>query len=302
VPSARRAARRRGGAGNDGENRPERWLSLVGNVVAPTTAITALMFYFGFVDTDSFYEYFGVDAATLNFSTEDYLLRSIGALYIPLGAILVVLLLVSWLNAKLAEWISARRHLERIHRAASGVAAAGSTIFLVGILGILQPFGWTPGPMVTPICLGIGVAAVTYGRYLFRRSVPRRPRGLGSGERTGLGILVALMVLSVFWVTNTYAIEHGQRQAKVLAGQLDVRPAVTLDTSERLVYHFPGTEETALPVSSPDQKFRYRYRGLRLLAQSGDRMFLLPDGWTPHEGDVLMLEAGPTIRVRFHPG
>jgi hypothetical protein len=77
---------------------------------------------------------------------------------------------------------------------------------------------------------------------------------------------------------------------------------VILDTKERLFYQFPGTAETALPESSKDQQFRFRYRGLRLLAQSGGRMFLLPDSWTPNTGEVLVVEYSSDVRIQFHPG
>jgi hypothetical protein len=57
---------------------------------------------------------------------------------------------------------------------------------------------------------------------------------------------------------------------------------------------------TSLPEATPGQHFRYRYRGLRLLAQSGDRMFLIPKDWTWRDGDVLVVPPGSGVRVAFH--
>ena len=67
-------------------------LELAGLVVAPTTLVTALAFYFGWVLTNSRASYFGIDASALGFSTQDYLLRSADALFVPLGTALVLAL------------------------------------------------------------------------------------------------------------------------------------------------------------------------------------------------------------------
>ncbi|MGW3039709.1 hypothetical protein ACWC9T_06560 [Kitasatospora sp. NPDC001159] len=95
-------------------------------------------------------------------------------------------------------------------------------------------------------------------------------------------------------------------------------PAVILDTVERLHLdlsacadpkstacrksEWAGLTETTLPDAGPQDRFRYRYRGLRLLAQSGDRMFLLPNYWTWEHGDLLVLPMDADVRVALHPG
>lgn len=299
--SARPSTGGGGAGGGDGvEGIPARWVRLITGVVAPTTALTALLFYFGFVWTDSFYEYFGVDAATLGFSTQDYLLRSVGALYVPAGAVGVVALLVIWTHAVLTRWMrGSRRARARIGRAGLGVAIAGAVTFLVGIVGVLHPFGLEIGQLATPVCLGLGTLAVGYGRFLFLRSRRRRrTRETDLAERAGLAAVVALATLAVFWSANTYAEEYGRGEARNLAAHLTLRPEVTLDTKERIF--FPGAQETALMVNGPGQQFKYRYRGLRLLAQSGTRMFLIPASMTSRY-EVLMLDYGPDFRVWFRP-
>ncbi|GAA0666926.1 hypothetical protein GCM10010193_18230 [Kitasatospora atroaurantiaca] len=44
--------------------------------------------------------------------------------------------------------------------------------------------------------------------------------------------------------------------------------------TERLYPQWPGVEERALPETGSDQHFRYRYRGLCLLAHSNNRIFV----------------------------
>ena len=96
--------------------------------------------------------------------------------------------------------------------------------------------------------------------------------------------------------------EYGRQQAQVLAGDLSVRPSVTMDTKERLFFQFPGVYETGLPQKSKEPQFRYRYRGLRLLAQSNGRVFLIPDQWAPGNGNCLMLPVDSDTRFQFRAG
>ncbi|MFJ9773570.1 hypothetical protein ACIRVF_20380 [Kitasatospora sp. NPDC101157] len=63
-----------------------------------------------------------------------------------------------------------------------------------------------------------------------------------------------------------------------------------------------GVRETALPNAVAGARYRYRYEGLRLLAQSGDRMFLIPQSWTGDTGNAPVVPVGVDVRVVFHPG
>jgi len=70
-----------------------------------------------------------------------------------------------------------------------------------------------------------------------------------------------------------------------------------LDTKERLFLHDPGIEETVLPPSG-GQTFHYRYRGLRLLIEGQDRMFLVPDRWSASDS-TLIVPLDSSVRVQF---
>lgn len=54
----------------------EQWLSIGGRIIAPTTALTTLLFYFGYVSSRAQYDYFGVDVDTVGLTTQDYVMRS----------------------------------------------------------------------------------------------------------------------------------------------------------------------------------------------------------------------------------
>jgi hypothetical protein len=262
------------------EERPwERWYSLATTFVAPATFLSALLFYFGYVSSRSQFAYFGVDVDTIGLGTRDYVMRSPAALLVPallftiLGA--GVVLLSRWADDRLSA--SAHVHVQR----------AAGTLVVLGV-GSLFAYRWLGGwpayPMVTPLLLAAGLAALAW-----------------SWRRTGVRLgAVAFAVLAVatclFWATATLAQWTGLGAAQRTARNLDDLPAVVLDTKERLYLTDRVIDERALPTVE-EQEFRYRYRNLRLLIQAGDRMFLVPDRWTPL-GSTLMVPVDD-VRIRF---
>ena len=61
-------------------------LGLIAGIVAPATLLTALAYYFGWRRERAFAGYFGIDPSVLGFSTSDYILRSVDALFVPVSA------------------------------------------------------------------------------------------------------------------------------------------------------------------------------------------------------------------------
>ncbi|WP_158697366.1 hypothetical protein [Streptomyces hokutonensis] len=274
------------------------WVSTLATFVAPTTFIGALLLYFGFAYTDAFYEYFGVDAATLGFSTQDYALRSAGALYVPAGAALTVALagvvvyyVIRSVGSQPAPPFRGLRWF------AYGLSTWGGCLFLLGALGGFAV--WPAGAMGTPLLLGGGLVLVVYGRALsFKLEGANYP---AARERLALALVAAMVALSSFWATHAYAKQHGYDDARDLAHHLWLRPGMTIDTPDRL--HFPDQQvhETAFPADT-HQRFRFRYQGLRLLAESNGRMFIIPENWEPITGRILVLPTDSTVRVTFSPG
>jgi hypothetical protein len=60
-----------------------RVLRIVGSVVAPTTLLTALMFYFGLLYAVAYYRYFGVNHTVLGLAVQDFLILSADAAVPP---------------------------------------------------------------------------------------------------------------------------------------------------------------------------------------------------------------------------
>lgn len=279
----------------------EQRLRVAAGIVAPTTAITALLYYFGYVSTRARFGWFGVDLATLRLSTQEVVLHSAAVLFVPVGALLLLGVLGSWLHA------AARRRLDRaaghpvLRRVAVVTVAAGALLLVRGVVGIVRPgIAETEFPGTTPLCLGAGALAVGYGRYLMVGSAPGQPRRTGADRRledTAWVLVWGLVVLSLFWLANTFAAAYGRGQAVADAQDLRSRPAVVLDTSERLYIDHPGVGETSLPAT-PEQRLRYRYRGLRLLIAAGGRLFLVPEQWQDGSG-VVVVPDNDDVRVQY---
>ncbi|MEU2629757.1 hypothetical protein [Kitasatospora sp. NPDC007106] len=239
-----------------------------------------------------------MDAATLNFSTQDLLLRSSPALYLPAGVLLGVGLLAT-LGYHLATR-TMRRGADggRIVRRARQTVVVAVPLLVLGFLAGFEVID--AGPMGTPLLLGGALLVVVLARLLAVR-VGGAPYPL-AGERAALGISAALIVLCSFWAAGGFAHQKGTADARWLAGNLALRPAVVLDTTERLYLQWPGVEERTLPDAGASQRYRYRYRGMRLLAQADNRMFLIPRDWTWEDGNVLILPVDTGVRIAFHPG
>ncbi|MFF1479875.1 hypothetical protein ACFVYD_20380 [Streptomyces sp. NPDC058301] len=272
------------------------WLKAVAGFVAPTTLLTGLLLYFGYAYSSSFYGYFGIDLATLGLSTQDLLLHSAAGLYMPLA----VALAAGLVGAVGLAWISslgdARPGLvRRLGHVGVGLVVCGGALFVLGMLGGFQV--WPAGPLDTPLLFGGGLLLVVYGRTVHLKTTGHPV----PGELKALVIVVALVALGCFWAVQAYAQTHGRDDGRELAGHLWHRPTVVVDTAERLYFGAVPVKETSLPAGDPAQKFKYRYRGLRLLAQSGNRMFLIPDGWSRTRGIVMLVPADGSVRVAFRP-
>jgi hypothetical protein len=262
----------------------QRWYPVATTFVAPATFLTGILFYYGYVSSRAQFRYFGVDVDTIGLSTRDYVMRSPQALLVPvvlvpiIGAVLLV----------------AARFLDRRVPATAVplVVAVGAVVLAAGI-AMLAAYRWIGGwpyyPMATPLVLAAGLLVLTWA---WRRQ--------GGHGRAMAFALVALAVC-VFWATATLAEWTGLGAAQRTARQLDQLPAVVLDTREQLYPNMAarsGVTVEELPVEE-GQEFRYRYRGLRLLIQAGDRMFLVPERWDPSASTLMVPVDDVRVRFRF---
>jgi hypothetical protein len=278
----------------------ERWVRSGASVVAPATALSAVLFYFGYVSARAQYEYFGIDVDTVGLGTQDYIMRSPQPLLVPLLALTTLSIGVLALFSATRTW--AVDHVPQADRLARTCSVAGMAVFGVGVLLLVtysQLRGWQLYALVTPLLIGIGAALIAYARRvrtLVHATAPREQRPLLLRHSSEVLVFVVIAI-SVFWMTATIAQWSGRGVAMRQARELDKLPSVILDTKERLFLRSPGIEERVL-AESPGQTFRYRYRNLRLLIHGNNRMFLVPYHWSASNSTVVV-ELDGSVRVQF---
>src|SRR6266404_2829120 len=74
---------------------------LITTIGSPVVLGTVLLFYFGWVRTNAQMHDLGLDSSVLNFSTTEYILKSIYVLFIPLVVLLALALLLNGLHQRL---------------------------------------------------------------------------------------------------------------------------------------------------------------------------------------------------------
>jgi hypothetical protein len=301
-------ADRTGGQGGDGQALSV--LQILGSIAAPITVATALLYYFGWVRAQSLYGSFGVNVALLDFTTADYLLRSITPMFLPLmvGALAAVLIL----RAHPPIRDALRRWGEPAFTAAPQLLTVVGLIVIVWSAAVIRDYSRLPRSQIqvapyvlAPLGLGVGLGLVLWGRYL-RRELRHavQPSSLGrpfSWSRVAQIALVGVLVaLSIVWTVANYADATGTGTADRIAHNPASQPGVIVYSRQRLHIRTAGVVEQRLPASHDSH--RYRYVGLRLLVVNGDSLFLISNDWTQSRTTVLLPRSDGNIRVELFKG
>ncbi len=280
---------------HSGESLLAKWWSFGSTIVAPATLLSTLLFYFGYVSSRAQFRYFGLDVDAVGLSTQDYVMRSPQALLVPLLAISVGGAALMMLHLALRRWPPPVPAV-RILLVASGTVLLSGVVLIVSYGAVGR---WPAYPLVTPMVLAGGTAGVLYttrlrGAPAFLVAADSESRHLRRGM---LAFALLTIVASLFWATATVAQWSGLGSGMRTARHLDELAPVILDTRERLFLTDGIVTETALPSGEGD-RFRFRYRGFRLLVQGKDAMFLVPERWSPSDSTVMVPMDG-SVRVQF---
>jgi hypothetical protein len=278
-------------------------LQLAGLILAPATLVTALAFYFGWRFTNARALYFGLDASTLGFSSQDYILRSADALFVPLGAIFMLALVSVKLHQIVGRNLADTRHTGLLRAFAQIGVVFGGMILAIGVFATLKPLPFSTHYLFVPASPGVGMVMLAYGVHMRGRlRVYTQASSVRKLKQSHLDVVLVCLVvlLSVFWTVSIYADAVGRGRAERFAGRLDRRPAVKVYSARRLHLSAVGINEQRLP--GRDLAYRYSYSGLRLFIHSDNKYFLLPVGWSPGVGTAIVLTDGPTLRFEFGVG
>jgi hypothetical protein len=272
--------------------------------IAPPTFIIALLFWFGWTMTNARAAYFGIDSSMLGLSTDDYLLRSADAAFVPIAVILVILLIAIALHGLIRSAIMTGRSLEAVRRGAISGAVLGLVLTSLGVWAMFEPLPFATNYLVPPVILGAGPSLIAYSTWTLRH--PTRSdnkaaaRTVPAWERSGYVIAVALALLGVFWASSLYANALGLGRAQALAATLPSRPAVTVFSVKSLDIQAAGI--TVTRITDESSEYKYQYSGLRLLIYSANKYFLVNKNWSPEQGITIVLQDTPDIRLEFVSG
>ncbi|GLW05987.1 hypothetical protein Misp01_11170 [Microtetraspora sp. NBRC 13810] len=268
----------------------------VAQVLAPTTLVTGLMIYYGYVATYAKFRYFGIALEAMDLTVQELILYGTETMWVPLATLLLLVLAFVGIHAVHLRLIATGKWPRRVRGAGIVMMVVGLGLVIRSVVGVVVPQvarDETAG--VTPLSLSVGALLIAYGGYVVMRTWSR-PRWV-----TVLAVLttVGLVMSGAVWATNSFASAFGRGVGITISRHLHEYPEAVIDTTERLKTLAAPDRMQLLPTAK-GEKFKYRYRGMRLLTEAGGRLFLVPEKWTASSG-TLVLPYNADIRVHFLP-
>jgi hypothetical protein len=279
-----------------------RWVGVIGLFIAPTTIITSVCYYFGYIWTREYLSYFGIDSNAIGYTSSDYVLKSVNVLFAPILVLVLGLAATLWAVAYTRRLAKQDRHTTAIRVVGWIAVCVGIALTLRGVVGVVRPH-WEliHGTLLTALALCAGPVALVVGCWLLSALHNRtEPEPFTNARLVSLVAAGAVIVMALFWLTNIFATAYGESEAKSTAAELwNKETGVTLYTSDRLgapsnlVVQSPmsDTSDAAQPAGA------FRYLCLRALLVHGDRWVLVPARWTPEYGYAVIVDANPSNRL-----
>lgn len=263
-------------------------LEFVSTIAGFTAIFSALLLYFGYVRTQSYFAYFGVPVGILEFATTDYLLRSPDVFFKPViwSVLALAVLCVLAVTARRIETRGSNA-ARRVVRGSLAVATVLTASYAVlGLADVVVPD-------LAGISLALSGALVIIQFDMYRSgSVVKPPTVVAA-----VGAL--FVVMAAFWSTAVYAESVGVQSAAILAqGNGSLRQAVVYTSKD-----LPLTGETDLEEVSSRRPltWKYSYDGYRVLIYANDRWFLIRDEWNPGDLTVILPGDDDSIFVALLP-
>jgi uncharacterized membrane protein YidH (DUF202 family) len=292
-----------GSVPNDGESVLRSALSVVTAIGPPLTIATALMIYFGWARTNVQARAMGLDVSLFRYSTQDYVLSSISTLFVPLLVVAALALGGLALHRRVGRAL--RRPAARPALRTAGRVALILGLIVSGVAVLIAFFDRDRAPLIIPLALAVGTAVAAYGGWLAGAAAhdPDAPAPAPPVWQSALRLLLvgSVITLALFWEVSNFAGVVGRGYAQQTAATVSQLPRVTAFSTTSLGIEAPGVREERIEAG-PDtgnDAIRYRTTGLRFLASSGGRIFLLHDGWKPRGGTVIVLPDNERVRWQF---
>jgi hypothetical protein len=279
--------------------------NILGAVVAPTTLLTALLYYFGRAHATGLFGHFGVHVTVLDLTVQDYLIRGVDGLIVPLVFLVGAVLLTLWSRLLVLAALPTEKR-STVRRALAPLAGvAGIILATIAVVDLLGVITFRNYPEVRGLSLSIGVLLLAYAAHALRKIIAeRQPERVSRKARHSMiigewGAVFALVSVGLFWAVGNYAIGVGRGNAYQIEASLAYFPNLAVYSEKRLDLQGPGVHET--PCRQDNTAYRFRYDGLKLVHQSGNHYLFLPAGWTRTEGAAMLVQRNEILWLEFSP-
>src|SRR4051812_31331039 len=162
-----------------------RLFKVFGGIIAPTSLLTGLLFYFGRSRAAGYYRYFHVNSTVLDLTTNDYLFTGVDGLFVPIAVATLLALVLLWLNRLLLTRVPSRTRRRAVRVLVPGAGLIGGTLVALAFADLLtegRVFGTNSAR--GGVCLATGVILLVYAVRLLRLSLPAP----ATGRRAATGL------------------------------------------------------------------------------------------------------------------
>jgi hypothetical protein len=275
-----------------GETLP-RVLTVVGTIIAPTTLVTALLFYFGRLHATGLFRHLRVPSTVFELSLQDYLVRSADGLFVPFTLAAGVILVMVWVTALVIQLVPSGRRRAVTRRLSPIFGLAGLALVVIAVADVSGSRLFASRPEVPGLCLAVGVLMMAAGV----RPTLHRVRRSASLLVVEWGAVFLVVAIGLFWSVGEYAIGVGQTRGRQITESLTATADAVVFSERDLGISAPGVLKTACVET--DAAYRYRYDGLKLVFQSSGQYLFLPAGWTRSEGSAIVIPRTDSLRLEF---
>jgi hypothetical protein len=265
----------------------------VGSIIGSTSLLTGLFFYFGWAQTNGEARVLGIDSSVLDFSTRDYLLRSVRPTFWPLVLVVLTILVAAYAYRTASDLLARGVHRRLLWSAAALGGSVAVAAMVVGVYGMEVHPLFGHGSTSIPVSYAIAILTASYAVYLVHGL--RQPDTGATRSSSAIYVIGAavLLLFSLFWATGSYADYRGTVRGRNLP--VASLPNAVVFSARRL--DITGACERK--IGGRDAAYRFRYEGLKLLIRTGGRYILLPAGWRPAAAPTVVLDEGAGVRFEF---
>jgi hypothetical protein len=273
-------------------------LADLAQLLGPTTLLTALLYYYGYVSLKAYYAYFGITLTVVDPSPADYIVRSPDTLFRPVATLMGVLVIAYLAHRAFAAWCL-RLSTIWLRRIVVLLLCATVVLAVIGASGLYAD----PRGLLSPLSLTAAALVLEYTFWVlltFSNPTATVRDLLQGGVLLRRGLVVAVVIVGAFWTVSLLAQDRGRSNAELTEASLPIQPQAIVYSTVALELNGPGVTEVRL--GSERGSFTYAYTGLHTLLFANDRWFLLPHEWEHGSGATVFILRDDSSEIRIDVG